>query len=129
MCTPTNQIKLCTCPSAEKPKNNYWVLLTKKDTEEYIIGEVTFNYRTTEKSYIQIHKELEQQLNAQYPFDKPIVLKEEDILKITIPTDGHPKGETFSYMFTNAKWEALVSDFLMEYNYKKKLKGRVDNVN
>ncbi|MBU2018704.1 MAG: hypothetical protein KJ941_03575, partial [Bacteroidetes bacterium] len=118
MCTPTKQIKLCTCPTAEKPKNNYWVLLTKINFEESIVGIVSINFRSTEKSYIQIHKELEQQLNAQYPFDKPIELKEEDILKIKIPTDGHPKGEIFSFMFSNSKWETFVSDSLTEYDYE-----------
>ncbi|MGJ8661318.1 MAG: hypothetical protein ACSHXL_04720 [Bacteroidota bacterium] len=125
MCTPTNQIKLCSCPTTEKPKNNYWVLLTKKGTEEYIIGEVTFDFRTTEKSYIQIHKESEQQLNEQYPFDKPLELKEEDILKIKIPTDDCPKGEKFCYLYKNSKWEVFVSDFLMEYSYEERLKGLV----
>jgi hypothetical protein len=125
MCNPTNKLILCTCEMSTKPKNNYWVLLTKKDTDDFIIGEVTFNFRTTEKSYIQIHKELEQKLNDQFPFDKPIELNEEDILKIKIPTDDHPKGEKFCYLYANSKWEGFVSDFLMEYSYEERLKGLV----
>jgi hypothetical protein len=125
MCNLTNKFILCTCEMSTKPKNNYWVLLTKKDTEESIVGEFSLDFRTTEKSYIQIHKELEQKLNEQYPFDKLLELKEEDILKIKIPTDDHPKGEKFSYMYTNSKWEAFVSDFLTEYDYEKKLKGSI----
>lgn len=128
MCSPTNKIKLCTCETLVKPKTNFWVLLTKKKTKEFIVGEVTFDYRSIEKSYIQIHKEIEHQLNDHYPFDKPIEIKKADILKIITPTDNNPNGETFSFIFQNSKWKAFVSDFLTEYNYKTLFKGGVENV-
>jgi|GEM_PF-2216205 hypothetical protein len=126
MCKLSNTFILCACAPGKKLKTNYWILLSKKKFTVDIIGEAFVDFRTFEKSYMQIHEELEQKLNYQYPFDKPLELKEEDILKIKIPTDIHPKGETFCYMYTNTKWETYISDPFTEHSYKKQNKGMVE---
>lgn len=95
MCTPTNELRFCTCKLGNKLPVNYWKLYrynSKKKME--IMGELSyiFNDPVTKWSIANI---ILISLNNSGCFDKDLIFKNRDVLEVNV----NYRKTTYEYYF------------------------------
>jgi hypothetical protein len=124
MCLPSQQLKLCTCAGKLPTKENTWELYRfVGEKEEVILGTAIPPLPFTEDQ-IAIHEErVAAVLNAEQCFDKPLRLKEKDILILRLQI--HDQEHEYAFTYTGKQWEKGADNFAFTLinEYRKKAKG------
>lgn len=126
MCQNANELKLCTCNEVSKQKVNIWMLFTFEPSEQVVMGEIAGDHFERTDSYRRDHLHLCTLLNQKNCFDKPITLKEKDVLKLRLQNEQEEKPALFEFMLTDGEWAPIIQDPFSEFDYKRVGKGGIE---
>jgi hypothetical protein len=102
MCTPTNELKLCTCKFGKSLPDNYWILHRFTTKDEQIMGSLIcdYNHNITETAAIAAF--IFASINNADCFDKDLSIKNKDVLEIHI---FHNKANyLYYYKYVKGRW-------------------------